>query len=200
VTLVNASASALTRDGDVQSKIRKISTFGRGARFVCAVFYGFGLVAGVGVLIVGVLGIFSPGKIGDAGFTAVQKMWALPMGAIFFGIWLAGIYQLYRLFSNLAAGAIYTAENVRRVRKVGLLWLLLAALGVLIPFSWAGLVSLGVVEPSDPPKLDRWISWPNSVDTFVTAGMILLVSWIMDVGLYEKDHAEALRREADLVI
>jgi hypothetical protein len=35
---------------------------------------------------------------------------------------------------------------------------------------------------------------------FVSAGLILLASWIMDVGLYEKDHADELKREADLVI
>ena len=34
----------------------------------------------------------------------------------------------------------------------------------------------------------------------LTAGLILLVSWVMDVGLYEKDHADALQRDADLVI
>ena len=32
------------------------------------------------------------------------------------------------------------------------------------------------------------------------AGLVLLASWIMDVGLYEKEHADALQRDADLVI
>jgi hypothetical protein len=36
--------------------------------------------------------------------------------------------------------------------------------------------------------------------SFATAGLVLLVSWIMDVGLYEKQHADALRHDADLVI
>ena len=44
------------------------------------------------------------------------------------------------------------------------------------------------------------ISPSESVSSFFAAGLILLVSWIMDVGLYEKDHADALRRDADLVI
>jgi hypothetical protein len=197
---VNASASASTREGEVQSKIRKISTFGRSARVVCAALFGFGLVAGVVVSLVGVLGIFFPGPGSGQGLTPEQKIWALPTAALFFGVWLAGMYQLYRLFGNLAAGAIYTAENVRRVRNVGLLWLLLAVLGILIPVAWALLIRIGIIEPSMPPKLETWLSWPKSLNSFVTAGMILLVSWIMDVGLYEKDHADALRREADLVI
>ncbi len=50
---------------------------------------------------------------------------------------LAGVYQLYRLFGNLAAGAIYTPENVRRVRHLGLLSLLSAVLAIAIPFALA---------------------------------------------------------------
>jgi len=36
--------------------------------------------------------------------------------------------------------------------------------------------------------------------SFATAGLVLLASWIMDVGLYEKDHADALQRDAELTI
>jgi hypothetical protein len=32
------------------------------------------------------------------------------------------------------------------------------------------------------------------------AGLVLFVSWIMDVGLYEKEHVDVLRRDAELVI
>jgi hypothetical protein len=40
---VNVSAPALTREGEVQSKIRKVRTFARIARVVCAAIFGFGL-------------------------------------------------------------------------------------------------------------------------------------------------------------
>jgi hypothetical protein len=40
----------------------------------------------------------------------------------------------------------------------------------------------------------------QSLSSLVAAGLILLVSWIMDVGLFAKDHADALQRDADLVI
>jgi hypothetical protein len=115
------------------------------------------------------------------------------------GVVLAGMFQLYRLFGNLAAGAIYTPENVRRVRHLGLLSLLWAVLAVAIPFAFAVLVRLGVLDASIAESL-LVIPWPESLNVAVSAGLILLVSWIMDVGLYEKDHADALRRDADLVI
>ena len=61
------------------------------------------------------------------------------------------------------------------------------------------LVASGLVAPFSAPRPELSLSW-DSVDSFLTAGLILLVSWIMDVGLHEKEHADELRRDADLVI
>jgi hypothetical protein len=208
---VNAPASALIREDEVQSKIRKVRGFGRTARAVSAAIYGFGLVSTVGMLLVIVLGPF-PGtniKIGmSPDFYTVSKALLttlqfkvsmfLAFGVVS-GVWLSAAYQLYRLFGNLAAGAIYTPENVRRVRYVGLLNLLSVALAVVIP---AALVfAHGVIDASAPIDTDALFpSWSQLIGDFVSAGLILLASWIMDVGLYEKDHADELKREADLVI
>ena len=111
--------------------------------------------------------------------------------------------QLYAALSPVrqsAAGAIYTPENVRRVRHVGLLWLLSAVLGIVIPIASAALVAFGFIDASVPINHDLAFSSSESLSSIVSAGLILLASWIMDVGLYEKDHADALRRDADLVI
>jgi hypothetical protein len=87
---VNASAPALTRVGEVQSKIRKVSTFSRLARVVCAALFGFGLVGSVVVLIFGALGaIFPPVPSGGVGFTLAQKAWMLPIAGATFGVGLA---------------------------------------------------------------------------------------------------------------
>ena len=194
---MNASASALTREGEVQSKIRKVRMFGRTARVVCSALFGFGLVGSAAMLMFNVVGIFMPLPDGGTGFTTEQKIWALPIGAAVIGSWLAMVYQLYRLFGNLATGAIYTPENVRRVRYVGLLLFLLAALAFLIPLASHALGAVGITVPVE----SAWV-FPGmeSLSSFVSAGLVLLASWIMDVGLYEKDHADELKRESDLVI
>ena len=214
---MNASAPALTREDEVQAEIRKVRKFGRNARAVCAVIFGFGLVGISFMLIFGVFGLGSGRvtfgnnvagleSVTTAQFTAAQlntpqlKVWTLFVMAVLASVWLPAMYQLYRLFGNLAAGTIYTSENVRRVRNVGVLWVLLALLGIVIPCVAASLVSLGYLLPSRPDNIELQMSFSESVSSFFAAGLILLVSWIMDVGLYEKEHADALRRDADLVI
>ena len=205
---MNASAPALTRENEVQSKTRKVRTFGRNARAVCAAIFGFGLVGSVVMLLMIVLGTIGPESEIRLGLFIVSKallttLWfkvsvVLAFGVVT-GVWLAAVHQLYRLFGNLAAGAIYTPENVRRVRYVGLLWLLSAVLGIVIPA--ALVVAQGFIDASVPIDLDRLFpSLSMSLGDFVSAGLILLVSWIMDVGLYAKDHADELQRDADLVI
>ena len=184
---MNASASTLTREGEVQSRIGKIRAFSRVARVVCSALFGFGLVGCAGMLLINILGIFLP-KVGRvAPFTP---------HLLIVGVWLASVYQLYRLFGNLAAGAIYTPENVRRVRNVGFLWLLAAVLSIVIPIASTALVSSG----STVLDVGAAFSWQETLSSLISAGLVLLASWIMDVGLYEKDHAEALQRDADLVI
>ena len=206
---MNASASALPpRQDEVQSKIRKVRAFGRDARVVCSALFAFGLVVCVALMLVIILGPTLEPKSGNGGpydiltspLTPLQlKAWAFLVPGVSIGVWLAAVYQLYRLFGNLAVGAIYTPENVRRVRNVGLLWLLFAVLGILLPVTFA--VAHRLIDASVPIDFDRWFpSFSEVLSSFVSAGLVLLTSWIMDVGLYEKEHADALRRDADLTI
>lgn len=205
---MNASVSPLPREEEVQSKIRKVRAFGRNARSVCAVLFGLGLVGSVVVLFIVVRSHAPAPDSGDGGayniltspLTPLQlKVWWLLNLGVVIGVWLAALRQLYRLFGNLAGGAIYTSENVRRVRHVGLLWLLLAVLNIVLPAML--IVVNGFFDVPVPIDLDRvFPSFGKLLNSFAAAGLVLLVSWIMDVGLYEKEHADALRRDADLVI
>ena len=217
---MNASASALPREDEVQTKIRKIRAFGRNGRTVLLALFWLALVGIVAVPLIaivirtgmGITGV-APADVprpndGDGGaYDVLQALLTPPqllvcvvlvLGVVI-GVWFATLNQLYLLFGSLAAGAIYTPENVRRVRNVGLLLLVWAVLGIVIPT--ALVVARGLIDASVPIDLDR-VFPPLSalVSSFATAGLVLLASWIMDVGLYEKDHADALRRDADLTI
>ena len=214
---MNASAPALPRDDEVQSKIRKVRAFGRNARAVCAALFWFALAAIVILPLMAVIvrtgtGAGAPVVPPDVPrpsnggtYDALQALLSPPqllvcvfliMGAVI-GVWLAVLRQLYRLFGSLAAGAIYTPENVRRVRNVGLLLLVWAVLGIVIPT--AIVVARGLIDTSVP--IDRvFPSLSELFSPFATAGLVLLASWIMDVGLYAKDHADALQRDAELTI
>ena len=196
---MNASASSLDREDEVQSEIRKVRTFSRGARVVCAAIFGFGLVGGVVLLLIVLLGPISDTTLQLT--TPQLKMWAFLVVGVLMGVGLASVYQLYRVFGNLAAGAIYTSENVRRLRHIGLLWLLWVVLGFLIPFASLALIEFGFRDALAPIKHQLvFPSLSQSLSSVVAAGLVLLVSWIMDVGLYAKDHADALQSDADLVI
>ncbi len=206
---MNASASAVTREDEVQSKIRKVRGFGRIARTLCAALFGFGLVGTVGMLLAVVFGplpFVGFDLPGLGGITTAQlttpalKAWAFLVSGVMSGASLAAVYQLYRLFGSLATGAIYTPENVRRVRNVGLLTLVTAVLGLVVPSLSAALAASAFIDVLSPINPELVSSSSQSLGAIISAGLILLASWIMDVGLYEKDHAEALERDADLVI
>jgi hypothetical protein len=78
-------------------------------------------------------------------------------------------------------------------------WLLLAVLDIVLAATLV--VANPLFDAPGPIDLDRFFpSFSESFNSFAAAGLVLLVSWIMDVGLYEKEHADALRRDADLVI
>lgn len=194
---MNALASALPLEDEVQSKIRKVRIFGRNARVVCWALLALTLIMCVLTLLFAVLGPILERK------AAPLQYATLTSALTSFGFVLAAGYQLYRLFGNLAAGAIYTPENVRRVRNVGLLWLLFAVLGAVLPVTLE--VANLLIDGSTPVNLKLTIklvfaSFYGLLKSFVSAGLVLLASWIMDVGLYEKQNADALRRDADLVI
>ena len=137
---MSASAAALPREGEVQAKIRKVRAFGRNARAVCAALFWLALVGIVILPLIAVItrtgtdvGAVVPANVprpdGDGGTYDVLQALLSPLQLILavfvimgvvIGVWLAALRQLHRLFGNLAAGAIYTPENVRRVRNVGL--------------------------------------------------------------------------------
>jgi hypothetical protein len=90
------------------------------------------------------------------------------------------------------------------LRHVGWLLMALAGFHLIMPPVSLWLAQVGVIDATlatvsasgNGPTL--FIG--QSLGGLITAPLILLASWIMDVGRQVSDDADAMRREADLVI
>ena len=149
------------------------------------------------------LGAYS--VMGDELTTIQLKVWTLVVVATGCAILFAVAFHLRRLFGLLAAGLIYTRENVRTLRRVGILALAMAVLQLVLPMISFALVETGFIDRTlvtftEPGSREIFLLGPPSLSGFVMAALVLLASWIMDVGRQTADDADTMRREADLVI
>ena len=98
----------------------------------------------------------------------------IPLGASMLCLW-----WLVRLFALFSAGEIFTGNTVKYIRRTG--WTMLAGVA-LMPFHEA-LLTL-VLTMRNPPG-ERLISISlesGDIRDLLVAGIIILVSWIMDEG------------------
>ena len=172
---------------ETEAQIRNIRKFGGYAHSVSALagaFLVMNFVISVWVILSAPSSISFKVALGaysvtpDHLSTIQLKTWAFAVVTTVFAILLAVVLHLKRLFSHLAAGSIYTRENVFHLRRVGILALAMAVLQLALP-----MISFALVDT-----------------VFIMAALVLLASWIMDVGRQTTDDADAMRREADLVI
>jgi DUF2975 family protein len=114
------------------------------------------------------------------------------LGIVFFtlnvALALTLTLHLVQLFDLYAEGKIFSAENVRQIRRIGITLMLfpaLAALGLLVP----------LVAPSEGTSNGaRTVAeFVGSIQSLVIGFIVLVVSWVMDVG-------RELREEQDLVV
>jgi hypothetical protein len=190
----------------VQVQVRRVREFSRHARAFCTV--SFVLLALVSLWLLG--NILVAGRGGQVGFgaytmqtdqltTFTLKAWAIVFAGVIFGLLFKGLYHLRALFGNFVDGEIYTKETVRQIRNIG--WIALAmplAVGVMSLISlW--LLKAGVVDAASVSVRSIGLT-PASLGAFITPALILLASWIMDVGRQTQEEAEQLRRDAELVV
>lgn len=100
------------------------------------------------------------------------------------------LWYLIKLFSLYARGDVFTATNVRYIRRVGVAMLIGQALN---PF-YQSLLTIAITLGN--PKGQRMISLgigSSNLSEIVTAIMIIVVAWIMD-------EARKLQEEQALVI
>jgi hypothetical protein len=202
---------------ETEARIRTVQKFGKNARQFCALaatILGLGLFLNWAKIVVGSgfaasggariqLGAFHSINV-DQLASASSKIWAFVWITVALGVLLWILFHLYRLFKQLEAGSIYTKKNVYHLRQVG--WLSMAAVvfQLIMPPVSLALAQIGFIDsalvtfPASGNGTTLFAG--QSLGGLLTASLILLASWIMDVGRQVSDDAEAMRREADLVI
>lgn len=196
---------------ETEARIRTVQKFGKNARQFCAlVAAGLGILAFVswatifaGPRVAGVTirlgGFYSVAT--DQLTTAPIKVWLFIVVTLVLGLFGWTLFHLHRLFKQLEAGSIYTQQNVYHLRQVGLLSMALAVIQLILPLLSFALVEIGFIDRAlVTGSGNALVFGTSSFGGLITASLILLASWIMDVGRQISDDAEAMRREADLVI
>ena len=193
--------------------IRKFGTYARSASGIAGAVLVFSFLLLAWNILAGPIsssvrvGLGAYSVTGDHLTTIEIKAWAFVVVTSIFGILFAVVLHLQRLFAHLAAGSIYTRENVRHLRRVGILALAMAVLQLVLPLFTVALVDGGFIDralvtltESRTSGIGILVLGPASLSGFAMAALVLLASWIMDVGRQTADDANAMRREADLVI
>jgi hypothetical protein len=197
---------------ETEARIRNVRKFGKNARQFCAL-----AAAMLGIYLFGACAKIFFGLSGqrlDVGAfysvdadllkTVAGKAWAFGVVTVVIGLSAWTLLHLFRLFKHLEAGSIYTKQNVYHLRQVGWLAMALAVIQLLLPALSFALAEMNVIDATLVPRATTangapmWLG--QSLSGVITASLILLASWIMDVGREISDDADAMRREADLVI
>jgi hypothetical protein len=202
---------------ETEARIRRVQKFGRNGWQFCALA---GAMLGIYVVVAWATIAAGPRltgtSIGVGPFqnvnpellaTASSKIWALSVVTVGAALSAWMLLHLYRLFKQLEAGSIYTNQNVHHLRQVGWVSMALAVLQLILPAVSLGLVRTGFLDSAlvaivapGPGDGGAAVFLGQSLGGVITASLILLASWIMDVGRQVSDDAEAMRREAELVI
>jgi hypothetical protein len=175
-------------------EMAKVQRYGRYAKACCLVFFIVLAMAGPVTILIALFGVGVEFYLSwpSIGVTAVVRVLALALVAV-------AIAHLYALFGDLGRGAIYTAANVQRTRRVGAILIALGALEVLLPLLSALLLSIGIVPPEAASYLPLELS-PQSLMFVLAGSLIVLVSWILEVGRRAAEDAERLRSEVELTV
>jgi hypothetical protein len=218
---------------ETEAEIRNVKKFGRYARQFCmliAVVVGLSLPLTALSILAGPRWSansfrmhLGPYLVTSDRLTSPQlQAWSFICIASFSLVMLWGVFHLYRLFRHLEAGEIYTGENVRHIRQVGLVAIAMGVLRLVLPPLTFVLMEVGFIDrtlvaivdaggsgghaPLVGGTFDLFVNGGGALliggafDLFVMGALVMLASWIMDVGRETSDEAAAMRRDADLVI
>lgn len=202
---------------ETEARIRTVQKFGKNARQFCALaatVLGIALFVNWAQIVAGAR--LQGGRIQLGTFYSVgteqlatpsSKIWSFVVVTAVLGASLWMLLHLYRLFKQLEAGSIYTKQNVYHLRQVGWVTMALAVFQMILPAITFGLARIGLIDSTLVAFAAAGDGSSNGVTLFgqslngvITASLILLASWIMDVGRQISDDAETMRRDAELVV
>lgn len=192
---------------DLPVEVRKVQTFSRVARRICMAFLvllALGMLLGLVAILFGLPGPkvgFGPYKIDASHLTTpFLKGWSLLFVGVCVGLALRWAYLLYALFDSLATGIIFTSENVRLIRRIGFVMVYMLVLVPLFGLASLAVLNMGLVDEASVIRVADWSVLPSPFMGVFGPGLVLLLSWIMEVGRKTRDEADAMRRETELVV
>ena len=196
---------------ETEARIRSVQRFAKNGWQFCTLagfFLGVYVLGAWVKIALGTLGRIDIGTAysvnADLLTTASGKIWAFVVVTVVAGLFAWTLLHVYRLFRQLEAGSIYTKQNVYHLRQVGWLSMAIAVIQLLLPLLSFVLAELNLISDTLVPPTSPANGGPlflgQSLAGVITASLILLASWIMDVGREISDDADVMRREADLVI
>jgi hypothetical protein len=189
-------------------EVGKIRKFGRYAQASCLVLLIILAVAGpaTAVLAVSAANWSLTEAMGLGRYFAVGEpeplslaVWSLLDATLMFALCCLAVSYLYSLFGALGRGAIHTPDNVRRIRRVGQIVFALGVWQIVLPVLTVTLIKVGAFPEPASWAVDLDFG-PDSLVLIVTGSLVLLVSWIMEVGRRASEAAEQMRRDAELVV
>jgi len=183
-------------------KLDRVRRYSRSLKNVFR-FFQFVIIAGGLVSIAIVATVSSPNATFDLGglqlrgdeITGLTRIIGIVGMLLVFSLSLKLLHHLARLFGLYADGEIFTVASVQQIRKVGISILLFAALFL---FNILGNVALIVAGQQDIAivhlgEASSPIINGNSISTILGGVIIIMISWIMDVG-------REMREEQDLTV
>lgn len=175
-------------------EMAKVQRYGRYAQACCLVLFIWLAISGPVTVLVALFGVGIDFYVSwpSTGVTAVVRV-------VTFALVAVAVAYLYALFGDLGRGAVYTAPNVQRTRRVGAILIALGVLGVLSAVLSALLIRIGAVPPEAVSYLPLELS-PQWLLFMLAGSLIRLVSWIFEIGRRASEDAERLRSEAELVV
>jgi len=108
-----------------------------------------------------------------------SRLLGLAASMIPLGIGMLSLWWLIRLFSCFTIGEIFTENTVKYIRRLG--WTMVA--GVAAAPIYEALLTIVLTIHNPPGKRLVSISFESAdLEELITAGVIILVSWIMEEG------------------